>query len=394
MKKLLTLALCVGMAVCLTACANNAEVSQEDNTAVTTESGVEAETEKAEETSDNKTEEITVKSSADAISASGKVDTTKSGAETAVTASGAKTTESGAVEEAALTDEDGISTKVDMTKVTLFDEAKTMYAQTNVNMRTGPSTDYEGVGNIKTNTEVKVLGRFGTDGWYLIENAKGKAFVSNSYLGEEKIDFEALRAEQEAAALAAIENQKAEQANQVQDNNTQQQTQAAPPQPVAAPAGILFIGDSRCVQMQAAVGGGNSSWICENSKGYEWFSNKAVGQADACIGKGTKVVICLGVNDTDNIYNYAALVNAKAAEWAARGAKTYYVSVNPVTENPYRTEEEVEAFNATLPGQLSGVKWIDTHSFLVNNGYNMVDGLHYDTNTYVAIFNAIVGSLK
>lgn len=392
MKRLVTFALCVGMAVCLTACSNNAEVSQEDNIAVTTESGVGTE-EKVEEVSDKETEKNDVKSSADAISASGKADTTESGAKTAVTASGAKTTESGAEEEAALTNEDGISTKVDMAKVTMFDEAKIMYAQTNVNMRTGPSTDYEGVGNIKTNTEVRVLGRFGTDGWYLVENGKGKAFVSNSYLGEDKIDLEALRAEQEAAALAAIEKQKAEQTNQVQDN-TQQQTQAVPPQPVAAPAGILFIGDSRCVQMQAAVGGGNSSWICENAKGYEWFSNKAVGQADACIGKGTKVVICLGVNDTDNIYNYAALVNAKAAEWAARGAKTYYVSVNPVTENPYRTEEEVEAFNATLPGQLSGVKWIDTHSFLVNNGYNMVDGLHYDTNTYVAIFNAIVGSLK
>ncbi|MBO4845370.1 MAG: SH3 domain-containing protein [Lachnospiraceae bacterium] len=392
MKKLVTLALCVGMAVCLTACSNNVEVSQEDNIAVTTESGVGTE-EKVEEALDKETEKNDVKSSADAISASGKADTTESGAKTAVTASGAKTTESGAEEVAALTNEDGISTKVDMAKVTMFDEAKIMYAQTNVNMRTGPSTDYEGVGNIKTNTEVRVLGRFGTDGWYLVENGKGKAFVSNSYLGEDKIDLEALRAEQEAAALAAIEKQKAEQTNQVQDN-TQQQTQAVPPQPVAAPAGILFIGDSRCVQMQAAVGGGNSSWICENAKGYEWFSNKAVGQADACIGKGTKVVICLGVNDTDNIYNYAALVNAKAAEWAARGAKTYYVSVNPVTENPYRTEEEVEAFNATLPGQLSGVKWIDTHSFLVNNGYTMVDGLHYDTNTYVAIFNAIVGSLK
>ena len=392
MKKLVTLALCVGMAVCLTACSNNVEVSQEDNIAVTTESGVGTE-EKVEEALDKETEKNDVKSSADAISASGKADTTESGAKTAVTASGAKTTESGAEEVAALTNEDGISTKVDMAKVTMFDEAKIMYAQTNVNMRTGPSTDYEGVGNIKTNTEVRVLGRFGTDGWYLVENGKGKAFVSNSYLGEDKIDLEALRAEQEAAALAAIEKQKAEQTNQVQDN-TQQQTLAVPPQPVAAPAGILFIGDSRCVQMQAAVGGGNSSWICENAKGYEWFSNKAVGQADACIGKGTKVVICLGVNDTDNIYNYAALVNAKAAEWAARGAKTYYVSVNPVTENPYRTEEEVEAFNATLPGQLSGVKWIDTHSFLVNNGYTMVDGLHYDTNTYVAIFNAIVGSLK
>ena len=392
MKKSVFIALCLSMALWLTACSNEVEDIQEDGNTVTTESGVE--TQETEETSDEETEESTVKSSADAVSATGKEAKTESGAEALVTASGAKTTESGTVSGKASVDEDGISTDVDMTKVTLFDEAKVMYAQTNVNMRMGPSTDYETLGNIKTNTEVKVLGRFGSDGWYLIENGKGKAFVSNTFLGDEKIDLEALRAEQEAAALAAIQNQQAQAANQAQDNNNQQQAQAAPPQPVAAPAGILFIGDSRCVQMQAAVGGGNSSWICENSKGYEWFSNKAVGQADACIGKGTKVVICLGVNDTDNIYNYAALVNAKAAEWAGRGAKTYFVSVNPVTENPYRTEEEVEAFNATLPGQLSGVKWIDTHSFLVNNGYTMVDGLHYDSNTYVAIFNAIVGSLK
>ena len=146
--------------------------------------------------------------------------------------------------------------------------------------------------------------------------------------------------------------------------------------------------------MKEAVGGGNSSWICENSKGYQWLVDKAIGQADECVGKGTKVVICLGVNDTQNCNKYAELINAKAAEWAGRGAKTYFVSVNPVTENPYRTEAEVENFNASIVGQLSGVRWIDTHTALVNNGYRLVDGLHYDTDTYILIFNLIVGSLK
>ena len=310
-----------------------------------------------------------------------------------VTDSGAQVTE--AAEATPEVDEFGLSTDIDSSKIISFEESKTLYAQTNVNMRKGPSTDYESVGNIKTNTEVKVIGRYGQDGWYLIDLGDKKAFVSNNYLGEEQIDLEALRAEQEAAAMEAIKQQQAaQQAQPQQEQNTQQQAQAPAPAPAMPPAGILFIGDSRCVQMREAVGGGNSSWICENSKGYQWLVDKAIGQADECVGKGTKVVICLGVNDTENCNKYAELINAKAAEWAGRGAKTYFVSVNPVTENPYRTEPEVENFNASIVGQLSGVRWIDTHSVLVNNGYRMVDGLHYDADTYVLIFNLIVGSLK
>ena len=311
-----------------------------------------------------------------------------------VTESGAGVTE--AAESTPEVDETGLASDIDSTKIVNFEEAKTLYAQTNVNMRTGPSTDYKSVGNIKTNTEVKVIGRYGQDGWYLIDRGDKKAFVSNSYLGEEKIDLGALKAEQEAAALEAIKQQQvSQQAQPQQAQNAQPVQQQTPaPAPAMPPAGILFIGDSRCVQMREAVGGGNSSWICENSKGYQWLVDKAIGQADECVGKGTKVVICLGVNDTENCNKYAELINAKAAEWAGRGAKTYFVSVNPVTENPYRTEPEVENFNASIVGQLSGVRWIDTHSVLVNNGYRMVDGLHYDADTYVLIFNLIVGSLK
>lgn len=309
-----------------------------------------------------------------------------------VTDSGAQVTET--AEATPEVDESGIASDIDSSKIIKFEEAKTLYAQTNVNMRTGPSTDYKSVGNIKTNTEVKAIGRYGQDGWYLIDMGDKKAFVSNNYLGEEQVDLEALKAAQEAAALEEIKQQQAatQQAQPQQEQAAQQQAPA--PAPAMPPAGILFIGDSRCVQMKEAVGGGNSSWICENSKGYQWLVDKAIGQADECVGKGTKVVICLGVNDTQNCNKYAELINAKAAEWAGRGAKTYFVSVNPVTENPYRTEAEVENFNASIVGQLSGVRWIDTHTALVNNGYRLVDGLHYDTDTYILIFNLIVGSLK
>ena len=164
------------------------------------------------------------------------------------------------------------------------------------------------------------------------------------------------------------------------------------PVPVAA-ANVVIIGDSRCVQMRDSTGGGGCVWICENGKRYEWFAENAVPRADAVVGKGTKVVVCMGVNDPGDASKYAALVNVMAAQWAARGAKTYYVSVNPVWENPYTSEEEVMNFNATILPQLVGVRWIDTHTYLMNTGYNLVDGLHYDNATNVKIFSAIIGSL-
>ena len=162
---------------------------------------------------------------------------------------------------------------------------------------------------------------------------------------------------------------------------------------IASPAGVVFAGDCRCVQMSAAVGGGGSTWICENSKRYSWFEANAVPRLDNIVGKGTKVVICMGVNDPGNYNQYAALTNQRAAQWAARGATTYFVSVNPVWENPYVTQEQVDTFNANMPGLLNGVRWIDTASIVKQGGYKLVDGLHYDTNAYINIFNLICGSL-
>lgn len=67
----------------------------------------------------------------------------------------------------------------------------TMYAQKNVNVRMGPSTDYEKVGGLSINQEVKVTGK--ANGWYRIvfKHAKSEeGFVSMNYLGEGKVVVE------------------------------------------------------------------------------------------------------------------------------------------------------------------------------------------------------------
>ena len=288
-----------------------------------------------------------------------------------------------------------IDEEVDETLINYFEEPVTMYSQRALNVRTGPSTKFDILGYLEYNTEVKVLGQYGDDGWYLLEFFDGEGFASNRYLAKTEVDLSAQRAQEEAAALAAIEAETAEKQTATNQNadQTNANSQVEAPAPVVAPAGIVFIGDSRCVQMQAAVGGGGCFWVCENAKGYVWLNETAIGQANNIVGKGTKVVICLGVNDTQNIDKYAELVNAYAALWAQRGAKTYFCSVNPVWENPYRTEEQVIAFNNAMPGKLVGITWLDTHSWMETNGYRLVDGLHYDANTYINLFNYIIGSI-
>ena len=64
---------------------------------------------------------------------------------------------------------------------------KTMYAKQSVNLRSGPSTDYDKVGSLRTNEEVIITGKADT-GWYRITYNGGVAYVSNSYLSDTKVE--------------------------------------------------------------------------------------------------------------------------------------------------------------------------------------------------------------
>ena len=71
---------------------------------------------------------------------------------------------------------------------TVADISKTMYAKQSVNLRSGPSTDYEKVGSLNTNDEVVVTGQ-ANNGWYRIDYNGGVAFVSDNYLSDAKVEI-------------------------------------------------------------------------------------------------------------------------------------------------------------------------------------------------------------
>ena len=65
--------------------------------------------------------------------------------------------------------------------------SQTLYAQSTVNVRVLPEQTGAKLGSLSTNQEVTVTGQCNETGWYRISYNGGEGFVSNSYLGTEKV---------------------------------------------------------------------------------------------------------------------------------------------------------------------------------------------------------------
>lgn len=235
-------------------------------------------------------------------------------------------------------------------------EEVSMYASSAVNVRKGPSTDFERVGALRAGQEVKVTGEAST-GWYEIAYGEAVGYVSDKYLQTEPV--------QQEIALTSNNAGNADTTN------------------------VILIGDSRTAEMKNCAGENSCVWIADFAKGISWFASDAVPTADPYIGQGTKIIINLGANDPDKIDTYIYKMNEVCVDWIGRGAVVYYATVGPCNENPYHTDEEAVNFNAALQnGITAGVHWIDLYGYLTNNGFTTRedDGFHYDTSTYSRIY--------
>ena len=66
--------------------------------------------------------------------------------------------------------------------------SKTLYAVQSVNVRSGPSTDYDKIGGLTTNQEITVNGVCDQTGWFRFDLNGTVAFVSNRYVSDEKVE--------------------------------------------------------------------------------------------------------------------------------------------------------------------------------------------------------------
>ena len=158
---------------------------------------------------------------------------------------------------------------------------------------------------------------------------------------------------------------------------------------------LVFIGDSRTVGMNNAVGNDGNLWSAKVGMGYSWMKNTGVPAVESNINANSDVVILMGVNDvrsTSYTSKYISYLNEKAATWKSLGANVYYVSVNPITRdsvaNGSITNAKIEAWNTAIQADLSDdVTYIDTYNTA------MIQGLSEDI-TYIDTYSQVLGQLS
>lgn len=164
---------------------------------------------------------------------------------------------------------------------------------------------------------------------------------------------------------------------------------------------VVFIGDSRTVGMQAAVGSNNHIWSAKIGAGLSWMKSTGAPAVEDKINSSTGVCILMGINDFLGVKasDYSSYINQCATRWTAKGAAVYFVSINPVgspSKGSYNqiTNDKISEYNQQVRNGLNtNVGYIDTFSQILNN-FKTVDGLHYDKDTYSAIYSAITSAVQ
>ncbi len=221
-----------------------------------------------------------------------------------------------------------------------YEAPVTMYTSDTVNVRAGAGTDYDKVGKLRWGNQLQVTGE--TDnGWYEVIYDGITAFIKGDYM--------------------------------VSD---------LPGTP------YVFVGDSRTVQMQMAVGSSDKAYIAKVGEGYSWFKNTALSQIPAYAGNGTTMIINFGVNDLGNVSKYISLINSNIDAWTEAGITVYYAAVTPVGDCTTVSNAQIESFNSRMQSELDPrIKWLDGYSYLTQTGFSTADGLHYNMDTYRSLYS-------
>ena len=168
-------------------------------------------------------------------------------------------------------------------------------------------------------------------------------------------------------------------------------TESTQPEVTQAPAGVIFVGDSRFRAMANIATDNSDLWECSSTGDYNWLTGTAFTDVDPRVGKGTKVFISIGINDLTQYQSYASAIVAKAQEWNAKGATVYFVSVGPVGSDSYILNQDIVNYNTYLYQSFAnaGVYYIDAYNYLVQAVYDTTDGENYTDATSMALYNYI-----
>lgn len=157
----------------------------------------------------------------------------------------------------------------------------------------------------------------------------------------------------------------------------------------------LFSGDSRTVGIQLSLSDSkpDTLFVAKAGIGYQWMKDHAWSQIKQNLNDNPdmKVVFLYGVNDMININYY--LKRYKELEGEYNKNRIWYVSVNPIRGQQLVTDDQIKEFNTKLK-EHAGSRYIDTYSMLQKDGFGSYDGLHYDNDTNIKIYDFIINAIN
>lgn len=164
---------------------------------------------------------------------------------------------------------------------------------------------------------------------------------------------------------------------------------------------LILIGDSRFEGMKNVVGG-SATWIAAEGEGIYWLRDKVIPKLNSLNVKNRSVVINLGVNDLTETSTYVSVLTSLGNRLRKRGATVYFMTVNPTEEEKiissgYKVRianESIVRFNRTIATSLNGFGIINTYDYLVDHGFQTVDGLHYSKDTYRTIYTVLCDAIR
>lgn len=161
-------------------------------------------------------------------------------------------------------------------------------------------------------------------------------------------------------------------------------------------SGIIFVGDSRTEGMRDAIGEDDKKkFICKVGEGLVWLKNTAYKQLKEMCDKYPDyyVVFNFGINDlgVDNYISYYKNTIEKNIK-----NKIIHMSVNPIDQAKAKsagytdiTNDLIKSFNIKYK-EYAGNSYLNTFNYLLKEGFNASDGIHYDNNTYKKLYNKVV----
>lgn len=172
---------------------------------------------------------------------------------------------------------------------------------------------------------------------------------------------------------------------------------------------IIFIGDSRCVDMQRFYAEEQDIYIAESGKSWYWFLGGAVPKLRKILVNDPDfaVVVMMGVNDCVN-YTEGALESYSSyvglfSELKSEFPETafFFCSVNPVDEK-YRRDKVIrnlvvhhdkdsfnaviDTFNTEIRKTCTETEYLDCSGALGTDSFITTDGIHYTEETYRLIY--------